>query len=115
MEPKERVRIYRDEIPMGRKVLFDMEHLRTWAGNDEAQNPELRIDDAEFHRPPVGSWVVFYGKLLDFPSPTTKFPRVERSHYRRTERAASSDARVLSRALGMKVAVCKVLDRIDWH
>lgn len=113
MDQKERVKIYMDEIPMGRKVLYDMEHVRTWFGSKEASDPDFRFSGAEFWRPPVGSWVVSYEKEMEFPGPSLSNRR--RSHYRTEKRAAFHDAEKIARAMGCKVAVSKVLELIDWH
>ncbi len=102
-----------DEIPMGRTVLYDMEHVQTWYGDGEAQDPEFRIANADFWRPPVGSWVVIYEKDITFSLPSLSERRS--SHYRLSKSEAFDDAKALSRARGWKIAVCKVLELIDWH
>lgn len=112
MPTRERQGIYMDEIPMGYKVLYDMEAVYTAFGNGEGSRPDLR-PVADFWRAERGDFVVIYEKPMEFASGGK--PQFRQSHYRDRKSKAIDDADELSKAWGCKVAVARVEWLMDWH
>lgn len=112
MPDKERQGVYMDEIPMGYKVLYDMEAVHTAFGSGEGTRPDFR-PEAEFWRPEEDSFVVLYEApvAFDFNGKTD----YRRSHYRDRKHKAVEDADQLAKAWGCKVAVARVEWLRDWH
>jgi len=57
--------------------------------------------------------VVIYEESVVYPLPALRERRG--SHYWLSKNEAMDDAKALSKALNCKIAVCKVLELIDWH
>lgn len=112
MPDKERQEIYMNEIPMGYKVLFDMELIEVFPAGKQPANPGYR-PHAEFWRPPAGSYVVLYESPVDF-SPTAP-ASLRGSHYRDRKNTALEDGKKLSQSWGMKIVVARTNWLLDWH
>ena len=112
MSAQDRHRIYMEEIPMGYKVLFDLEAIYTSFGNESGERPSFR-PEIVFLRPEKNHFLVLYEKQVEFPA--AKVERMRGGHYRDRKHKAIEDADQLAKAWGMKIAVARIEWVQDWH